>query len=608
MIIIKKIKINNFRNIKEAVLDNCGDFNIIIGPPNCGKTNILHAIDILTKLRWDETSSFCNYGYIREINLILNDNFKIAPLRCDGINERDSYFKKEAFKINLEFDEEFVEHLLFQTKKTTPKKVLEALEFLPKYLEFLNEPEYIGKSKILLTFEEELNKQNVRKIFATSLPMLKIDSQTFEKITKFISTIKNSMYEISLVQDAFSKRYALPDSLSLLYIKEVFNYIKVLLIEDNRIKEYKTKTLREYIKDKNMPSGEVAELIKLIKEIGDSSLTDLTTATFDFKKEIENEEFQTPIEEQGSGIRSLICPLGDIISLKDPSIILFDEPEIGLNPLAKQKLLDFLLQQSRYHQIFITTHDPTFVNPLFWKDKNIRISIYLYSPYEEKFVKINTQESEEDPNTFAGYLSHTHSLKDIHIYVEGSSDVYIFQVFLNKYIDNIKEFENKKYEILNKVGIYHLGGNNWLHLLYTIPKHPYKCLVILDGDKKEEVKKVIEKYNQNLVNIPRFEFCETWEKVIKALSSEWPSLPIYCLEKNRIEDYLFPEGLPPNFNKKIDGPLRAEVLENIPEEIEKLLKIIFGQITISESQDASFYSTIIIETCSNKKIENNNKK
>ena len=109
------------------------------------------------------------------------------------------------------------------------------------------------------------------------------------------------------------------------------------------------------------------------------------------------------------------------------------------------------------------------------------------------FKQIDLHSSQYDPNTFAGYLPHTISLKDIHIYVEGPSDVYIYQIFLLKYL---KKHIHNWAQMYNRVGIYHLGGDYWSHLLYTIPNYPYRCYVILDGDKKiilDKMKPSLEK-------------------------------------------------------------------------------------------------------------------
>ena len=185
-------------------------------------------------------------------------------------------------------------------------------------------------------------------------------------------------------------------------------------------------------------------------------------------------------EEEGSGLRSLVCLIAEMLSARDAKILLIDEPELGLNPYSKLEFLRFLLEETSSRQIFVATHDPTFVNPVLWKGYNV--SFYIYSVLKEEFVRVNINENREDPGTFCGYLPHTMSLKGVHIYVEGSSDVYIFGVFLRKYL---KQARKNWSSILHNIGIYHLGGDNWPHFLYTTPNSPpFKCIIVLDGDKR----------------------------------------------------------------------------------------------------------------------------
>jgi len=245
--------------------------------------------------------------------------------------------------------------------------------------------------------------------------------------------------------------------------------------------------------------------------------------------------------------------------------LLVDEPELGLNPAGKHALLKFLLEQTKETQIFLATHDPTFVNPILWSRENV--SIYLFSLINDDFVKVNLIESQEDPNTFAGYLPHTTSLKQMHIYVEGSLDVHIFQIFLEKYA---KEKFHKWYQIVNKVGIYHLGGDFWSHLLYTIPKKPYSAIVILDGDKMQLADEALKKYNA--IEQDRFRMFDSPLEIKKSLEvkDQSETCPVYCLRQSEIEDYLDPKP-----TSKAEGPLTAQKMSDVPKEIKNIFEATF---------------------------------
>jgi hypothetical protein len=78
----------------------------------------------------------------------------------------------------------------------------------------------------------------------------------------------------------------------------------------------------------------------------------------------------------------------------------------------------------------------------------------------------------------------------------------------------------------------------------------------------------------------KFVFCETIEDIGRALCKEVH--PIYCLKESCIEKYIvsgFDCANPPqDYNKKVDGPKKAEELPEIPDEIGQLFEMILGTI------------------------------
>jgi len=184
---------------------------------------------------------------------------------------------------------------------------------------------------------------------------------------------------------------------------------------------------------------------------------------------------------------------------------------------------------------------------------------------------------QKDYSTFCGFLPHTTSLKEVHLYLEGTSDVYVFQIWLEKYLRQRYSDAWKRRDELSKVGIYQLGGSNWKHLLYTIPKPPYKCIIVLDGDKREEAREICEKYNKSKINASKFRFCQSIDEVAEVYD-ENKEHPVYCLKEDCIEKYLFPDfdckNPPKNFNKKVKDAQEAEEKDEIPSEIEELFETI----------------------------------
>jgi len=423
-----------------------------------------------------------------------------------------------------------------------------------------------SKRKMQITFlfnEEEIDRL-VPKI-------VKKQREKLENKTILCKFIKDEIVMENEGENYLSGKHISP-FISEGVIQEISN--SILYCPERRLENYKGADFREYIRNMHLRISQKRKWIDFLQRVVDPKIDDEKYENL--IRKVDGEDFETEISKQGSGVRSLICLAADILFSQNKRIILIDEPELGLNPFAKQEFLKFLLEESKEKQIFIATQDPTIVNPILWKNDNV--SVYFYSIVNEEFLKIDLKQNQEDPAVFTGYLPHTVSLKDIHIYVEGTSDVYIFQILLEKYLK--ETLPENWFQVLNRVGIYHLCGDFWIHLLYTIPKHPYKCIIIMDGDKRETAKEICEKHNKSLVIASKFSFCERIDDVGLALSKGIH--PLYCLKENCIEKYIIPNfdcaNPPQNYNKRIHGPKKAEELTEIPNEIRQLFEIIFGTL------------------------------
>ena len=388
---------------------------------------------------------------------------------------------------------------------------------------------------------------------------------TYEKHKGSIPHNKN-MYKLTLRHRGDG---LVGNHISMFLNEEILNSLKknILLIPDERLQTYKQKKFEDHIASKDFTTAKYQKWTGNLKELVDSNVIDNKAARL--VRSYNGEAFTTTIAEQGSGVRSIVCLLADIMDENDQKVILLDEPELGLNPFAKQSLLDYLLVLSKNKQIFITTQDPTFINPIIWRDRNV--GLYLYSSYGHKFVKPDVQQCKDNPDTFAGFLPHTVSLKKIHLYLEGPSDVYIFQILLRKFLQQkYNEYERKSdggrirlrfhmerigetwIEAFNKIGMYHLCGDFWEHLLYTIPNEPYKCIIILDGDKRTKIQAIIDNHNKAMINKAYLKVCKNLKGLRKTFHAQ-NAHPVYCLKKDCIEKYLLkrfnPQKPPKDYNK-----------------------------------------------------------
>jgi len=509
MQLLKSIELENYLNIKHAKLEDFKDLNIIIGPNNCGKTSLLKALRLLSKMHIPGTSYLC--GMCRTVSSELKHPASAFPGLQVTITPRERYLENTAISVIFSYYKSEVEKLLPQVSKR--EKV--AID--------------VG------TRADESVEQHLKSEFEKEQLVMK------EK----------------------------PDNLLVAEHISHFNWIdakkkildQILYCPDERLQSYKERNIPDHIGSKNLNTSAQRRLIELLSEIVDLKIVDIRHS-LELERDVEDQRFTTSIAEQGSGVKSLICLVTDILSERQNKILLIDEPELGLNPSGKHAFLEFLLDESNKKQVFLATHDPTFVNPVLWNRKNV--SVYLFSMVNNDFVKVDLTQSKQDPNTFAGYLPHTTSLKKAHIYVEGKNDVYIFQIFLRKYLRGFRY----GYRILNEIGIFHLAGDFWSHLLYTIPKKPYTSIVVLDGDKKPIAEKVVNKYST--IEKDRFQIFDSLKELRnmsrrKTVSSR--PCPIYCLQRSKIEDYLETKLKTKPISKEL-APLVADKMNKVPTEIE----------------------------------------
>lgn len=493
MKIIDGVKIHSFRNIAELELKNLKDFNIFIGPNNCGKTTILKALDILSKIKiggpfLKKPACQCSRISGSWNNSPHNSKFLIEAGGAT-VSQQDKHMKKLQFTIAYSFNEKFITTI--DNQKSSNGFFVELLQAIHGFPE---------------------------------MPSVKSEmEQHWLSLEKELTTLK-------LVQQGDTA--AMIEHISLFSKKAITDKISanVVYIDDTRLQDYKHVAIVDYINHKDLNTTAQRELKDFIKEILDPQIKDIKhSLTLQF-----NGGFEELIINQGSGVRSLICLAVDILSAGFRSIILIDEPELGLNPHAKQEFLKFLFEQAQTKQIFIATHDPTFLNPLILDNKE-NYAIYVYTPLYKLpsspqscpgFIKVNLDESQEDPHVFCGYLPHTESLKANHLYVEGTKDVYAIQ---NALINYLQTKSGKSWlKLLNQISIHHMGGENWQHLLYTVLRLPYKTIILLDNDKLEKAKKICSAYSSISINSVKPIFCETIEEIRSALVKE--VCPVYCLK------------------------------------------------------------------------------
>ncbi len=109
MKIFRELVITNYRNIKHAELKDLRDLNIVIGPNNCGKTNLLEFIQSLGNMELGRGFYLCP-----ECQDLEKSDLDIRCLRLD-LKYEDFYLKernKTQMMLSISLDEQQIDQLV----------------------------------------------------------------------------------------------------------------------------------------------------------------------------------------------------------------------------------------------------------------------------------------------------------------------------------------------------------------------------------------------------------------------------------------------------------------------------------------------------------------
>jgi len=181
----------------------------------------------------------------------------------------------------------------------------------------------------------------------------------------------------------------------------------------------------------------------------------------------------------GSGEMSASILVHKVLNAPNNSLVLLDEPEVSLHPLAQERLRDFLLKQilDKKLQIVVSTHSPSFVNGLpneaikvFREDSNGTFEIIENVSYKSAFKIV-------------GFSLSTMPV----VYVEDSLAINIIKSVIEKYKqEGCLDYDNIDVKT-------NFGGANNLYQDAAALSTRYgeefnkNTFFVIDGDKKPEI-------------------------------------------------------------------------------------------------------------------------
>jgi putative ATP-dependent endonuclease of OLD family len=332
---IVSFTVSNYRSISTAYKLPLTDFSVIVGPNNEGKSNILKGLAIalsilstsrLIKFRRSEHISFKFRKHRLNFDYEWPKNF---PIKLQTIDPNG----KTEFVLEFSLTESDLEDFQRKTKiKLTTN--LKARIFIGKddyEIDFLMR----GRAK------KALNKKSAEIVSF-------INQKT---LVQYIPAIRTSSLAIDIVDNLLSTE------LSELEENPEFNQLinnitklqKPIL---DRISKSLTTTIKGFIPD-----------VKTVKIENRERITNVLSAAC---KVYINDGIETDLQAKGDGIISLTAiSLLRHISQQSSSekglVLLLEEPESHLHPLAIHRLKSILTDISTTNQVIATTHSPIIV-------------------------------------------------------------------------------------------------------------------------------------------------------------------------------------------------------------------------------------------------------
>ncbi len=358
---ISRLHVEGYRSLRDVEIAGLGDFTVIYGDNNTGKSNVLAFLGMVfsRKILRTTASSLVTPARLQERE---GDEFAPPPGSKEGdwiegeiADFQDNFFQNSTdsitFDIDVQFTDADVAAIVSSGDVPAVKKALDCTKPLEihgmitrghgdsawmcvRKLSWGGMTIYAHDgSKVLDTPVDGLSEQQlgrlvsgVREFLDESVVVITSHRYLADEIEKpheasdlRSGTFKNSLHNLSLSREGYSD-FA---EIARLFAKEPFAYGQLSFARAD---------------------GQAGDNLEVMVQT--------------------SEELRIPIDRLGSGVQQILFIIANLVAHKGRKIFGLEEPEINLAPGSqtelRNKLKEFIKEKSYVHQLLITSHSDIF--------------------------------------------------------------------------------------------------------------------------------------------------------------------------------------------------------------------------------------------------------
>lgn len=452
--IIKRLKVKNFKKFQDQTFDFNDDINIVVGDNESGKSSLLEAIEV-----------------------VLNGCYRGKPLRSELTTE---LFNNNCIKVYLSGN---------KSQETLPEILIEAYLDGNPNLKGDNNSEKQDTEGLFVRIYFDTDLADAYASFIENpdnVSTLPVEMYTYEWFSFSWNRVNNHNKGINCLFVDASRLH--PTYGRTQYINSIIN--AALEKNDRTTLNLNYRQLKAKFDEEDAVVA-INDNLDAANEITQKSLkvTADIASTTSWESSLQLALDDVSFNQIGKGEQNQIqIKLALQNKAHDMDVIMVEEPENHLSHINLVQLISSIEKKNEGKQIFLTTHSSYVLNKLSIDKLCLLAGSYIrFKELDAKTVKILKR--------FPGHDTLRVILAQKVILVEGPSDELILKkIYLDKY-ECLPE-ENG----IDVIVVRGIGFKNYLNIARPI-KHPVRIVKDNDGDYQKNITEWLGEYDDNTISI-----------------------------------------------------------------------------------------------------------